>query len=78
MESSPFANAPLLGKAATAQAAYLGRALPQQLIFKRALQLLNAFEKYLRLCLLGRLVLRHAHQLSGIEQLKLTHQPGRV
>jgi hypothetical protein len=61
-----------------AQAAYLGRLLPRQLSFKGALQLLNAFGENLRHCPLGRLVLRHAHVLAGIAQMKLPRRPERV
>ena len=67
-----------LVRAVMAQAAYLGRVLPRQLSFKGALQLINAFEENLRHCPLGRLVLRYAHLLAGIAQLKLPHRPGRV
>ena len=55
----------------------LGSVLPRQLSFKGALQMLNAFEVNLRHCPLG-LVLRHAHLLTGIAQMKLLHRPGRV
>ena len=61
-----------------AQAAHLGRVLPRQLSFKGALQLLNAFGDNLRHSPLGRLVLRHAHLLAGLAQMKLPHRPGRV
>jgi hypothetical protein len=67
-----------LVRAVMAQAAHLGRVLPRQLSFKGALHLLNAFEVNLRHCPLGRLVLRHAHLLAGIAQMKLPHRPGRV
>jgi hypothetical protein len=67
-----------LVRAVMAQAAHLGRVLPRQLSFKGALQMLNAFEGNLRHCPLGRLVLRHAHLLAGIAQMKLPHRPGRV
>lgn len=67
-----------LVRAVMAQAAHLGRVLPRQLSFKGALQMLNAFEENLRHCPLGRLVLRHAHLLAGIAQMKLPHRPGRV
>lgn len=67
-----------LMRAVMAKAAHLGRLLPRQLSFKGALQPLNAFEENLRHCPLGRLVLRHAHLLAGIAQLKLPHRPGRV
>lgn len=65
-------------RATMAQAANLGRVLPRQLSFKGALQILNAFGENLRHCPLGRLVLRHAHVLAGIAQMKLPHRPGRV
>lgn len=67
-----------LVRAVMAHAAHLGRMLPRQLSFKGALQMLNAFEENLRHCPLGRLVLRHAHLLAGIAQMKLPHRPGRV
>jgi hypothetical protein len=67
-----------LVRAVMAQAAHLGRVLPRQLSFKGALQMLNAFEESLRHCPLGRLVLRHAHLLAGIAQMKLPYRPGRV
>ncbi len=67
-----------LVRAVMAQAAHLGRVLPRQLSVKGTLHLLNAFEENLRHCPLGRLVLRHAHLLAGIAQMKLPHRPGRV
>jgi DDE family transposase len=67
-----------LVRAVMARAAYLGHALPRQLSFKGALQMLNAFEENLRHCPRGRLAIRHAHVLAGIAQLRLSYRPGRV
>lgn len=65
-------------RAVMAQAASLSAALPRQLSFKTALQILNAFEQNLRCCPRGRLTCRHAFLLAGIAQARLPNRPDRV
>ena len=67
-----------LVRAVMAQAAFLGHALPRQLSFKAALQLIRAFEENLRHAPQGRQALRRTYLLAGIAQLRLPHRPGRV
>lgn len=67
-----------LVRSVMAKAAYLARVLPRQLSFKGALQLLRAFEQNLRHSPCARLIVRHAHLLAGIAQMKLPYRPWRV
>jgi hypothetical protein len=67
-----------LVRSVMAKAACLAHLLPRQLSFKGALQLLRAFEQNLRHCPCGRLIVRHAHLLAGIAQMKLPYRPWRV
>lgn len=67
-----------LVRAVMAQAAFLGHALPRQLSFKAALQLIRAFEQNLRHAPQKRQVLRRAYLLAGIAQLRLPLRPNRV
>ena len=65
-------------RAVMAQAAYLGRTLPQQLSFKGALQTLNAFEENLRHHSGKRITVMIGVILGAIASLKLPCRPGRV
>lgn len=67
-----------LVRSVMAKAAHLARLLPRQLSFKGALQLLRAFEQNLRHSPCARLIVRHAHLLAGIVQMKLPCRPWRV
>lgn len=67
-----------LVRSVMAKAAYLAGLLPRQLSFKGALQLLRAFEQNLRHSPRARLVIRQAHLLAGVAQMKLLYRPGRV
>lgn len=67
-----------LVRSVMAKAAYLAGLLPRQLSFKGALQLLRAFEQNLRHSPCARLVIRQAHLLAGIAQMKLPYRPWRV
>jgi len=67
-----------LVRSVMAKAAYLAGLLPRQLSFKGALQLLRAFEQNLRHSPYARLVIRQAHLLAGMAQMKLPYRPWRV
>lgn len=67
-----------LVRSVMAKAAYLAGLLPRQLSFKGALQLLRAFEQNLRHSPCARLVIRQAHLLAGMAQMKLPYRPWRV
>ncbi len=67
-----------LVRSVMAKAAHLAGLLPRQLSFKGALQLLRAFEQNLRYSPCARLIVRHAHLLAGIAQMKLPYRPWRV
>lgn len=67
-----------LVRSVMAKAANLAGVSPRQLSFKRALQLLRAFEQNLRHSPCARLVIRQAHLLAGIAQMKLLYRPWRV
>lgn len=67
-----------LVRSVMAKAAYLAGILPRQLSFKGVLQLLRAFEQNLRHSPCARLVIRQAHLLAGIAQMKLHYRPWRV
>lgn len=60
------------------KAAHLAGVRVRELSFKGALQLLRAFEQNLRHSPRARLIVRHAHLLAGIAQMKVPYRPGRV
>ena len=67
-----------LVRSVMAKAAFLAGLLPRQLSFKGALQLLRAFEQNLRHSPCTRLIIRQAHLLAGVAQMKLPYRPWRV
>jgi len=67
-----------LVRSVMAKAAHLAGLLARQLSFKGALQLLRAFEQNLRHSPRARLIVRHAHLLAGIAQMKVPYRPWRV